>query len=261
MHETDYSRVNDKFDWGKTTQDYAKFRPAPPPSLYYKLKALDIGLKGQRILDLGTGLGPLARQFARQACSVVGVDRSPEQISMAKTLASQDGLSLEFLTQPVEAMNFSEHSFDAATAMQCWPYFKKDVVIPKLRKILIKNGLLVIGNFDHLPTREPVAKTTEDLILKFVPGWEQAGWDGHILAFPKWAQRDFNLKAMFYYDEPIRFTKESWRGRIRASQAISAYLAPEKVKAFDLEMQELLAGLPNKIDILHRLSVHVLELK
>jgi hypothetical protein len=51
-------------DWGKTSNDYILYRPGYPDSFYDKLAALGVGLKGQRILDLGTGTGVLARNFA-----------------------------------------------------------------------------------------------------------------------------------------------------------------------------------------------------
>ncbi|MCI0583479.1 MAG: class I SAM-dependent methyltransferase, partial [Chloroflexi bacterium] len=59
-------------DWGKTAADYAAHRPGPPETFYEKLAALGVGLKGQRILDLGTGTGVLARSFARRGSVVSG---------------------------------------------------------------------------------------------------------------------------------------------------------------------------------------------
>lgn len=61
-------------DWGKTSADYAVYRPGYPASFFRKLTALDIGLRGQRILDLGTSTGGLARQFATQGRRVIGAD-------------------------------------------------------------------------------------------------------------------------------------------------------------------------------------------
>ena len=61
-------------DWGKTSLDYASYRPGPPPSFYERLVALGIGKAGQHLLDLGTGTGVIARQMARQGCHVSGID-------------------------------------------------------------------------------------------------------------------------------------------------------------------------------------------
>jgi cyclopropane fatty-acyl-phospholipid synthase-like methyltransferase len=262
MLEKDYSKIANNFNWGKTTLDYAKFRPKPPLSFYKKLKALDIGLPGQRIIDLGTGLGPLAIQFAKQNCKVSAIDKSKEQILMAKKIAEKNKVKIDFQILESEKIKFLKNSFDVATAMQSWVYFKKDIMIPKLKKILNPSGVLVIASFDHLPRKEKVAKETEKLILKYNPTWDQADWDGVINPVHKWAENDFYLKAMFYYDEPINFTIKSWKGRIRASQAISAYLTNEKVKAFDKELDKLLKNITKeKFTILHRISVHIFEFK
>ena len=49
-------------DWSKTSADYARHRPGPPASFYSKLRAFDIGVRDQALLDLGTGTGLLARE-------------------------------------------------------------------------------------------------------------------------------------------------------------------------------------------------------
>ncbi len=48
---------------------------------------------GERILDVGSGLGQLARAMARVAGpgKVVGIERSPEQLAQAKRLAQEGG--------------------------------------------------------------------------------------------------------------------------------------------------------------------------
>lgn len=45
------------FDWGKTSEDYAKYRDIYPKEFYAKLAELSLGVKGQNVLDLGTGTG------------------------------------------------------------------------------------------------------------------------------------------------------------------------------------------------------------
>ena len=44
-------------DWGRTSRDYARHRPGPPPSYFERLAALGVGRPGQRLLDLATGTG------------------------------------------------------------------------------------------------------------------------------------------------------------------------------------------------------------
>ena len=50
-----------EFDFGRTSDDYAKFRDIYPESMYDKLKNFGIGKRGQKILDLGSGTAVWAR--------------------------------------------------------------------------------------------------------------------------------------------------------------------------------------------------------
>jgi len=126
MHSLDSRDGSRPIDWGRTSEDYSVHRSGPPPSFFARLAALRIGLERQAILDLGTGTGVMARQFARQGALVHGVDVSAEQIAMAKQLANDEGLSIDFSVHPAESLPWTESTFDIVTANQCWLYFDKE---------------------------------------------------------------------------------------------------------------------------------------
>src|SRR5688572_26452594 len=86
-----------KIDWSLTTNDYVAYRSGPPPSFYARLRALGVGLEGQRVLDLGTGTGTLARQLANQGCRVAGIDIAAGQVDAARRLALEAGLEVDLL--------------------------------------------------------------------------------------------------------------------------------------------------------------------
>ncbi len=249
-------------DWGKTSAHYSVYRPGPPESFYRKLLALDVGLRGQRILDLGTGTGALARQFAKQGAVVAGIDISGEQIQAAKTLATVEGRSVDFRVAPAEEVPFPDGSFDVITANQCWLYFDKEKAIPEVKRLLVEDGLLVTSQFSWLPRLDRVAAASEELVLKYNPQWSAADYTGDVPPLPKWAEGIFNVKAFFYYDEAIHFTWDIWRGRIRACRGIGAALSVDGVQRFDEEHEKLLKDIAgDQFTILHRIGCHTFEFK
>jgi SAM-dependent methyltransferase len=250
------------FDWGRTSADYAAHRPGPPPSFYERLRVLDVGLPGQRILDLGTGTGLLAQQFARHGADVVGIDISPDQIAMATRLSQEEGPAARFAVAPAEATGQSAAAFDAVTANQCWLYFNRSRTIAEVRRVLAPGGVLMTSHFSWLPRLDPIARQSEALVLSFNPDWGGGDWAGAVPPVPKWAEQDFDLVAMFWYDEAIPFTRDSWRGRMRACRGVGASLPPEDVERFDREHDALLRRIaPDNFTILHRLDAHVLRPK
>ena len=49
------------FDWGRTSEEYAKFRDIYPDIFYKKIVDRGLCIQGQHVLDVGTGTGVLPR--------------------------------------------------------------------------------------------------------------------------------------------------------------------------------------------------------
>jgi SAM-dependent methyltransferase len=247
-----------EFDWGKTSQDYAAYRSGYPESFYEVLAALGIGRPGQRILDLGTGTGVLARAFARRGAVVTGVDIAANQIAAAKALATQQGLDVAFQVGPAEEIDFPDSSFDVISAGQSWLYFDSSVMIPKVLRLLRAEGCLVLTGLLWLPLKDRIAQQSEELVLKYNPDWDGAGYKGTMPPVATWAREQFGLRTFHVMEEPLEFTREAWQGRIRACRGIGASLSPEDVERFDADHRKLLeATAPDAFSVLHQMTIHV----
>jgi SAM-dependent methyltransferase len=246
-------------DWGKTSADYARHRPGPPDSFYEKLAAFGVGLTGQRILDLGTGTGVLARRFAQQDARVIGIDISAEQIDEARALAREENLNVDFRVAPAEQLPLGDATVDVVTANQSWLYFDKARTLSECRRVLAESGLLVLSYFSWLPLVDPIAGASEDLVRKFNPQWTAYGYTGEVKPALERPEADWlTVRAMFFYDVEVPFRRESWRGRIRACRGVGASLPEDEVRAFDAAHDRLLREIArDEFSILHRIVVRV----
>lgn len=244
-----------KIDFGNTAQDYAQYRAGFPAALFDRLAEFEVGLAGQRILDLGTGTGTLARGFALRECSVTALDIAGSLLREGRRLDREAGVSVARLVAQAEAVGLAKRQFEVITAGQCWHWFGRSRAAQEVYRLLVPGGHLVIAHFDWLPLPGNVVEATERLILKHNPSWHLAGGTG---LYPAWltdvAVADFQNIETFSFDVGVPYSHEAWRGRIRASAGVAASLPAGRVARFDAELKSLLAtNFPeNPLDIPHR---------
>src|SRR3989338_8509301 len=71
-----------------------------------------LSLENKKILDIGCADGGVAVAFAKAGCQVTALDLNPDNIAMAKLRAQEENVSLNFLEQKAEEIDFPLHSFD-----------------------------------------------------------------------------------------------------------------------------------------------------
>lgn len=74
------------------------------------------GFKGQKLLEIGCGLGIDLARFARGEADVTGIDLAEVAIDLAKENFSQLGLESDLLVMNGEALEFTDDSFDVVYA-------------------------------------------------------------------------------------------------------------------------------------------------
>lgn len=163
------------FDWGRTSEEYAKYRDIYPEIFYKKIIDRGLCIKGQRVLDLGTGTGVLPRNLYSYGASWTGIDISEEQIEQAKILTDKAGMNIDYQAVSAENIDFPEASFDVITACQCFWYFSHERIMPVLAKLLKDNGKLLILYMAWLPFEDRIAGASEELVLKYSPNWTDEG--------------------------------------------------------------------------------------
>ena len=247
-------------DWGKTAQDYARYRPGPPLSFYHRLSGFGIGHSGQKLLDLATGTGVIARQMAAQGCQVTASDIAEDQVAMASALAKQQGLTIDFSVNPAEHCDYPTDTFDVITANQCFLYLDASTLMPLILKWLKPDGVLVISHFSWLPRIDKIAQASEALILEHNPNWSASDYSGHTAPAYPGLDRWMHYNGYFYYDEAIAFSRADWCGRIRASRGIGASLTEAVVATFDAAHDGLLRKIAgDTFTVTHRIDAHILR--
>jgi SAM-dependent methyltransferase len=253
------------FDWGKTSEDYAKYRDVYPDVFYQKLLELGLCKKGSTVLDLGTGTGILPRHLAGYGVKFIGVDISENQITQARKLS--EGMDIEYIVSAAEDINFPDDTFDNALACQCFIYFNQKLLLPKLYRTLKTDGRFCVLALIWLPGESKIAAGTEEFVLKHNPSWNGAGYtrpDFDLNGVPSGFNIDtslgFIVDSAFAFDVQIPFTQETWHGRIKACRGIGASaLTPNQIAAFEREHLLFLKEQPESFEIPHSANFCVLR--
>ncbi|MDO4399568.1 MAG: methyltransferase domain-containing protein [Coriobacteriia bacterium] len=238
------------FNWGRVSAEYAEYRDIYPREFYQRIADRGLCVKGQRILDVGTGTGVLPRNMHAYGGKWIGADISEEQISQARRLSG--GMDIEYRVVSAEELDFPVGTFDVITACQCFWYFRHERVAPLFHKALKPSGKLVVLYMAWLPFEDEIAGASESLVLKYHPQWSGAGESIHPIDIPDSYREGFELTYHEEYRLGIPFTRGSWHGRMKACRGVGASLSAGELKSWDREHRELLLEIaPERFDILH----------
>ena len=151
----------------------------------FLVSRVDVGPKAQ-VLDVATGTGAVALELVRQhGCSVVGIDRSPEMLAVARERVAALGLAarIELHEGRAEALPFPDGSFDALTVTYLLRYVDDPAAtIRELARVVRPGGTMSMLDFGVPPAR--VTRALWELYVRIVlpsagrllsPGWHEVG--------------------------------------------------------------------------------------
>ncbi len=105
---------------------------------------------GLRALDIGSGAGFLAEEFARLGFSVVGVDPSPVAVDAARRHARQSGLSIEYLVGAGESLPVPDMAYDVVYCCDVLEHVADlDRVIAETARVLRPGGLYLFDTVNR----------------------------------------------------------------------------------------------------------------
>jgi len=106
------------------------------------LKQRGVSLSNITLLDVGSGGGLLAEEFARLGCRVTGIDRSAESVAAARAHANQSILKIEYRVARGEALPYAAASFDLVVCCDVLEHVDDlDRVIAEAGRVLKPGGL------------------------------------------------------------------------------------------------------------------------
>ena len=125
-------------------QYYSKGRPTYPPRLIQDI-AREVNLfPSHRVLDLGTGPGFLAIDFAAYAGEVIGVDPALEMLEVARTNAETAGLKVTFLQGSSNELSPELGIFQVAVIGRAFHWMDREKTLDSLDALIRPGGAVVL---------------------------------------------------------------------------------------------------------------------
>jgi O-methyltransferase StaMB len=126
--------------------------------------------KGDRVLDVGCGVGQPAMRIAeRTGAHVTGVSISQGQIDRATALAAKAGLSgqVEFTHGDAMKLPFPDNSFDAAIAIESIFHMPdREQVLGEIQRVLRPGGRLTLTDFFERGPIPPAKQAAMDRLIR-----------------------------------------------------------------------------------------------
>ncbi|MFH1381322.1 MAG: class I SAM-dependent methyltransferase [Chloroflexota bacterium] len=158
-----------------------------PEYKYFVRKILNRGIRGGRVLDIGTGSGRLAIELAkRKSCDfeIIALDISENMVRQARANARQAGVDkkIKFMVGTAAALPFPAGSFDLVmsyASLHHW--FEPVAVFNEIGRVVKEAGTYIIRDNKRL-YHNPLWKPVIWLMSRFMNKRHRENWPKAIMA-------------------------------------------------------------------------------
>jgi ubiquinone/menaquinone biosynthesis C-methylase UbiE len=126
-------------------------RPAYPCELIDRLVEM-AGARGQRVLDLGAGIGHIALPLAERGLEVVAVEPARAMLDVLEQQAQDRALALRTEHAAAESLAFEASSFDLVVIADAIHFMDVERVSTQLRRVLAPRGVLAVVTCESTDT-------------------------------------------------------------------------------------------------------------
>ncbi len=132
-------------------------------------------LEGLTVLDVGCGAGLLSEPMARLGGTVTGLDPAAANLDVARRHAARGGLSIDYRSDPVEAL---AERFDLVLAMEVVEHVPDvDAFVLACCRAVKPGGLLVMATINRTLRAFGLAIVAAEYVLRWLPrgthDWEK----------------------------------------------------------------------------------------
>jgi SAM-dependent methyltransferase len=128
---------------------YTAGRPGYPPRLAARVAALVGGLDLSTVLDLGTGPGFLALDFAPHAAEVIGIDPEPAMLAAAEQNAEMAGRRIRFLRGTAETLDPALAPLRLVTIGRAFHWMDRPRTLAVLDGLVERGGAIALFGNTH----------------------------------------------------------------------------------------------------------------
>lgn len=203
--------------FARTAQRVAERQDEHAAELAAKVHAFVLPRGDERALDVGTGAGALALALAPLVRDVVGLDRVPELLALARERATANAT---FVEGDAERLPFEAWSFDLAGTLRTLHHVARpELVLAELVRVTRPGGRILV--VDQIAPVDPLAAIAVDR-------FERARDPGHTRLLP-----DIDLRQLFEANGLVlvRDRRESERRPLDAYLDLAGCAGEERERA------------------------------